>query len=131
MSRIMIAMVIAASAILASCNRSEQPANQTEEKPNRTETGATRAAADGPTNVTILLSGLMVLHKDKAKGTYEVGILPAGPPHQHDFAITVDGTPKTVPAIGHFTIEVTNSTPAAANIEAKGHTGRRPDDASG
>lgn len=133
MSRNMIAVVIAASAIFASCNRSEKPVNRTEGNANQAQTGSPRAATANPASVTILLSGLMVLHKDEAKGTYEVGIVPSAAPHKHEFTIRVDDEkdPKVLPANRGLTIEITNSTPTAPNEEKKGHAGRRPDDING
>ncbi len=128
----MIAALLAASVIGASCNRNSDSTNRNVGNVNASERSQSKALASDSTLGTIVLSGLMVLHQDQSKGTYEVGVIPATD-HGHEFNITVNGSkPKTLPPGRNLTIEVTNSAPTASIPEAKGHAGkRRPDDKNG
>lgn len=127
MSKILFAALLAASVISSSCNKTPEPANRPEEAASKSERATGKSPGPGASLVTIMLSGLMVLHKDQAKGTYEVGVIPNA---HHVFKFTVDGMAQK-PTGKNWTIEVTNAAPTAAMPEAKGHAGRNPDDING
>jgi hypothetical protein len=131
----MIVLVTAVSMICFGCNRKPEAVNQRVERTDQTppgtekggnsERGATRALASDATLGTILFTGLMVLHKDETKGSYEIGVIPATA-HGHQFRFVVDGFEKSVPG-KNWTVEITNAAPVAAMPKPTGRPRRRPD----